>query len=136
MLRLAAILIDAVHSNRATVTDETSSSQSEGNGSPKSGTQKNKRAQKSSQLVSVVRLDDGTWEFKEPRCAKARREDMEEVQQMIDAGEVEIALDELRWLLNGCQDFMAAHRTLGDLAVETGDLRLARGHYGYAYQIA
>jgi hypothetical protein len=103
---------------------------------PSSFLGKKKSAKKSSQLVSVVRREDGTWEFKEPRCANARREDMEEVQQMIDAGETEIALDELRWLLSGCQDFMAAHRVLGDLAMETGDLKLARGHYGYAYQIA
>jgi hypothetical protein len=94
-----------------------------------------KSGKKSSQLVSVVCREDGAWEFKEPRCAKARREDLEEVRHMIDAGEIEIAQDELRWLLNGCRDFMAAHRLLGDLAVETGDQRLARAHYGYAYQI-
>ncbi len=54
---------------------------------------------------------------------------------MIAAGENEIAQDELRWLLSECRDFMAAHKMLGDLAVAAGDLRLARGHYGYAYQI-
>jgi tetratricopeptide (TPR) repeat protein len=55
---------------------------------------------------------------------------------MIEAGETEIAVDELRWLLNGCGDFVEAHRLLGELALLEGDIRLARGHFGYAYQIA
>ncbi len=54
---------------------------------------------------------------------------------MIAAGETEIAQDELRWLLSECHDFMTAHKLLGDLAVMEKDYRLARGHYGYAYQI-
>lgn len=54
---------------------------------------------------------------------------------MIDAGEVEVAIDELRWLLDGCSDFVAAHRLLGELAMTDGDLRLARGHFGYAYNL-
>ncbi len=78
---------------------------------------------------------DGTWQFVQPRCALARQEDIQEVEQMIGAGEVEIARDELRWLLSECHDFMAAHKLLGDLAVMEKDYRLARGHYGYAYQV-
>lgn len=54
---------------------------------------------------------------------------------MIATGELEIARDELRWLLSECHDFQAAHKLLGDLAVAEGDWRLARGHYGYAYQL-
>lgn len=54
---------------------------------------------------------------------------------MIAAGEKEIARDELRWLLADCRDFLAAHKLLGDLALAENDVRLARGHYGYAYQI-
>ena len=76
------------------------------------------------------------WELVHPRCALERAEDLEEVQNMLDAGEHEIALDELRWLLNGCSDFVAAHRLLGELALAEGDLKLARGHFGYAYEIA
>jgi tetratricopeptide (TPR) repeat protein len=70
-----------------------------------------------------------------PRCAQERLDDLEEVRQMIDAGEVEIATDELRWLLNGCSDFVAAHRLLGELAMEQRDIKLARAHFGYAYDI-
>ena len=54
---------------------------------------------------------------------------------MIDAGESEIAVDELRWLLNGCSDCLDAHRLLGELALAEGDLPLARGHFGYAYKL-
>src|SRR5437016_1135736 len=75
------------------------------------------------------------WEFLHPRCALDRRDDLEEVQQMIEGGEHEIAVDELRWLLNGCSDFIDAHRQLGELALLDQDWQLARGHFGYAYQI-
>lgn len=54
---------------------------------------------------------------------------------MIEAGETEIAQDELRWLLGGCSDFIDAHRILGELALSEEDLPLARGHFGYAYSI-
>ena len=53
---------------------------------------------------------------------------------MIAAGEVDIAVEELRWLLSGCSDFIHAHRTLGELALEQNDLPLARGHFGHAYR--
>jgi hypothetical protein len=75
------------------------------------------------------------WELVHPRCARVRAEDMEEVEAMLAAGETEVARDELRWLLDGCSDFIAAHRVLGELALEENDLQLARGHFGYAYEI-
>jgi hypothetical protein len=75
------------------------------------------------------------WELVHPRCASVRAEDMEEVEAMLAAGEHEVARDELRWLLEGCPDFIAAHRVLGELALEENDLSLARGHFGYAYEI-
>ena len=55
---------------------------------------------------------------------------------MIAAGELEIATDELRWLLGGCGEFVVAHRLLGEIALLEGDMPLARGHFGYAYEIA
>lgn len=78
----------------------------------------------------------GAWTLRHPRCARDRAEDMEEVRMMIDAGELDVAQDELRWLLSGCSDSMDAHLLLGELALEGGaDYQLARGHYGYAYQL-
>lgn len=55
---------------------------------------------------------------------------------MIAAGELDIAVDELRWLVEGCSEFLAAHCLLGELALEAdGDVALARGHFGAAYQL-
>lgn len=74
--------------------------------------------------------------LKHPRCARDRAEDLEEVRLMIDEGELGVAQDELRWLLSGCSDCIEAHLLLGELALaEPPDLELARGHFGYAYQL-
>ncbi|HEY4313856.1 MAG TPA: hypothetical protein VGN12_30740 [Pirellulales bacterium] len=77
----------------------------------------------------------GEYELVHPPAARARAEDLEEVHQMIDADEIEIAVDELRWLLTGCTDFLEAHQLLGELALADGDARLARAHFGYAFDI-
>jgi hypothetical protein len=79
---------------------------------------------------------ENAWELLHPRCALERREDMEEVEAMLEAGEVEIAKDELRWLLSGCPDFIDAHRLLGEIALSEGDVPLARGHFGHAFRVA
>jgi len=71
-----------------------------------------------------------------PRSIRARSEDLEEVQEMIAVGEIDIAIDELRWLLAGCSEMMEAHFLLGKLAVEAdGDLPLARAHFGFGYEL-
>ncbi len=75
------------------------------------------------------------WELVHPRLALDRSDDVEEVHKMIAGGEVEIAREELQWLLSGCTDMIDAHKTLGELALGDQDLPLARGHFGYAYQI-
>lgn len=55
---------------------------------------------------------------------------------MIDSGELEIAVDELRWLLSGCAEFIEAHGLLGELALaKDNDVPLARGHFGIGYQL-
>jgi hypothetical protein len=87
--------------------------------------------------VSVRRSTDGrSWVLVHPRCARDRAEDLDEVRAMIEAGEFDVAVDELRWLLSGCAEFIAAHELLGELAVAMhGDLSLARGHFGAGYQL-
>jgi tetratricopeptide (TPR) repeat protein len=70
-----------------------------------------------------------------PRCVDERQEDLAEVRQMLAAGEDEIARDELRFLLEDCRDFIEAHRLLGELALAEGDIKLARAHFGFAYDI-
>jgi hypothetical protein len=78
---------------------------------------------------------EGSWELVHPRCALDRQEDLEEVRKMLDAGELDVAVDECRWLLNGCSDCLEAHRILGEIALGENDLPLARGHFGYAYRL-
>lgn len=87
--------------------------------------------------ITARRLADGTgWLLVHPREAVERAEDLEEVGLMIEGGEHEIAVEELRWLLSGCADLMAGHVMLGELAVEMGpQLKLARGHFGHAYEL-
>jgi hypothetical protein len=87
--------------------------------------------------LSVRRTTNGVgWKLVYPRCVRDRAEDILEVRAMIEAGELEIAVDELRWLLSGCSEFVEAHTLLGQLALEMGgDLPLARGHFGYGYQL-
>ncbi len=54
---------------------------------------------------------------------------------MLEAGETEVARDELVWLLSECPDFLDAHVRLGLMALEDGDPKLARGHFGRAYEL-
>lgn len=75
------------------------------------------------------------WELLHPRCARDRAEDLAEVRAMLDAGEFDIARDELRWLLDGCTDCAEAHHLLGEIALAEGDFPLARGHFGYVHRI-
>ncbi len=78
--------------------------------------------------------DEDFWELLHPRCAIERADDIEEVEAMIQGGEIDIALEELRWLLSGCPQFIQGHRMLGELALRSGDMQLARAHFGYAFQ--
>jgi hypothetical protein len=100
------------------------------------GNPKRRRSGHSSSELSVRRTTDGrSWVLVHPRCARDTAEDLEEVRMMIDAGETEIAFDELRWLLSDCAENIGAHVLLGELAAEKGDFPLARGHYGAGYQL-
>jgi hypothetical protein len=55
---------------------------------------------------------------------------------MVEAGETDIARDELVWLLSECPDFLDAHVQLGLIALEEDDPKLARGHFGRACELA
>ena len=73
--------------------------------------------------------------FQPPVCAVDRKEDLDEVHNMIAGGELEIARDELLYLVSDCRGFLEAHNLLGELALEEEDISLARGHFGFAYEI-
>jgi hypothetical protein len=86
--------------------------------------------------LGVRRSSDGRgWVFVHPGCVRERAEDLEEVREMIESGEVEVAVDELRWLVSGCSEFIEAHALLGELALAEADSALARGHFGFAVQL-
>jgi hypothetical protein len=70
-----------------------------------------------------------------PPCALARVDDLDEVDAMLEAGEVELAREELRYLLQECPDFLAAHQKLGEIAAELDDMPLARAHFGHVFDL-
>jgi hypothetical protein len=95
-------------------------------------------AQGTPKKAGAVRVEQvrGVWVLVPPKEALERADDLDEARAMIEAGELEVATDELRWLVSGCSDFIEAHAMLGELAVETSeDVELARGHFGYAFKI-
>jgi hypothetical protein len=87
--------------------------------------------------IGVRRIRGGSgWMLVHPRSVRDRSEDLEEIDAMIAAGETDIAIDELRWLLADCREMISAHFLLGKLAVEAdGDLPLARAHFGFGYEL-
>ncbi len=87
--------------------------------------------------LGVQRSSDGrSWVLVHPAGVRERAEDLDEVRAIIEAGELDIATDELRWLLADCHEFIAAHALLGELALAVkNDLPLARGHFGAGYQL-
>jgi hypothetical protein len=97
---------------------------------------KGKRRRASSRRLIVRRVPgEEAFELVHPACVKQRAEDLEEVRAMLEAGEVDVAVDELRWLLRDCRPFLEVHKLLGDVALADGDLALARGHFGRAYEL-
>lgn len=86
--------------------------------------------------VRVKRAAGGQFcELVHPPCVQQRTDDLAEVHAMLALGEIDVATDELRWLLDDCRDFIEAHKLLGELAVADGDANLARAHFGYAYDL-
>jgi hypothetical protein len=63
--------------------------------------------------------------------------DFEEGIELRKAGDPESARDALRYALQGCGDNMWVHVALGWIALDDfNDPRLARGHFGYAFELA
>lgn len=94
------------------------------------------RRPKSSDGISLRRVPgENTYELVFPRCVQQRADDLEEVRAMLKAGETDVAIDELRWLLDGCQPLLDAHKLLGEIALADNDLELARAHFGMAWSL-
>ncbi|MBN1590431.1 MAG: tetratricopeptide repeat protein [Pirellulales bacterium] len=84
--------------------------------------------------IRRVRSSD-VFELVYPRSVVQRTDDMKEVRKMLAAGEIDVAEDELRWLVGGCEALLEGHRMLGDIALGERQWDLARVHFGYAYQL-
>jgi len=69
-----------------------------------------------------------------PRLAIDRASDIEEVRDMIRNEELEVARDELLYLVGDCRGFLEAHNLLAELALEENDVKLARAHFGFAFE--
>ncbi|WP_428307850.1 hypothetical protein [Lacipirellula sp.] len=95
------------------------------------------KSSRSSTHVSVERMRSGQgYVLVHPRDVMECAEDLEEVREMIAVGEADVAVDELRWLVETCPEMIEAHYLLGKLAVEAmGDVALGRGHFGFGYQV-
>jgi hypothetical protein len=66
-----------------------------------------------------------------------REPDYEEGIELWKAGDPEGARDALRYALSGCGDNLWIHVALGQIALEVdNDPALARGHFGYAFELA
>ncbi len=87
--------------------------------------------------LRLRRMESGEFELDHPPCIYELEPDYEEGMELWKAGEPEEARDSLRFALQGCGDNMYVHVALGGLALEIDrDANLARGHFGYAFELA
>jgi hypothetical protein len=87
--------------------------------------------------IGLRRVEGDVFELVHPRCVQEMWPDYEEGLEIWKAGEVEEARDALRFALQGCGDNIWVHVALGRIALEANnDPTLARGHFGYGYELA
>ena len=87
--------------------------------------------------LRLRRLGGEDFELDHPPCIHEMEPDYEEGMELWRAGEPEEARDALRYALQGCGDNMYVHVALGRIALESfRDPSLARGHFGYAFELA
>jgi hypothetical protein len=87
--------------------------------------------------IGLARMGGDDFELVHPRCVKETELDFEEGVELWRAGDPESARDALRYALSACHDNMWAHVALGQIALtEFRDPALARGHFGYAFELA
>jgi hypothetical protein len=86
-------------------------------------------------LAKVEGIPD-TFELVHPRCVAEAELDYQEGIDLWKAGDPEEARDALRYALGACRDNLWVHVALGKLALqEFKDPALARGHFGYAFEL-
>ncbi len=87
--------------------------------------------------LRLQRLDDRAFALDHPKCVHEMELDYAEGIELRREGDPEGARDALRYALQGCGDNMWVHIALGLIALEDfNDPSLARGHFGYAFELA
>jgi hypothetical protein len=87
--------------------------------------------------IGLTRVGGDDFELVHPREVTETELDYEEGVELWKAGDPESARDALRYALSACHDNIWAHVALGQIAlVEFRDPALARGHFGYAFDLA
>jgi hypothetical protein len=80
---------------------------------------------------------EGVFELVHPRCVQETELDYQDGMEIWKAGDPEEARDAFRYALQACHDNLWIHVALGWLALEAfRDPVLARGHFGYAVELA
>ena len=86
--------------------------------------------------IGLTRVGGDDFELVHPRGVKEMELDYEEGIEIWKAGDPESARDALRYALSACHENIWAHVALGRIAlVEFRDPALARGHFGYAFEL-
>ncbi len=86
--------------------------------------------------IGLNRIGGNDFELVHPRAVRETELDYEEGIELWKAGDPESARDALRYTLSACHDNIWAHVALGQIAlVEFRDPGLARGHFGYAFEL-
>jgi hypothetical protein len=87
--------------------------------------------------IGLARLGGDNFELVHPRCVRETELDFAEGIELWKAGDPESARDALRYALSACHDNLWVHVALGQIALaEFRDPGLARGHFGYAFELA
>ena len=87
--------------------------------------------------LNLRRLGGNDFELTHPRCVPEMELDYEEGIEIWKAGDPDGARDALRYALQGCGDNIWVHVALGRIALQDfNDPALARGHFGYAFELA
>jgi hypothetical protein len=87
--------------------------------------------------LRLKRIGGDDFELDHPKCVREMELDYAEGMEIWQAGDPEGARDALRYALQGCGDNLWVHVALGRIALEDfNDPSLARGHFGYAFELA
>ena len=87
--------------------------------------------------LTAVEGSPDAFELVHPRCVEEMEPDFQEGLELWKAGDPEEARDALRYTLQACPANLWVHVALGRIALdEFKDPILARGHFGYAVELA